>query len=232
MTLIAPGRPGLPEGEPTERPEAGLTLIEMIVALAVGALVVAFIAQGTGLLRAFTHVEDVISAQDETLAVRDHLRGLLAGAVSGSSSTQRNMLAGVGDTVVFTVPGDRLLETGGLVRVTLAAVPEGRSMTLAETRAPVTGSEGRNRTRRLVEGAARVGFSYYGALSGDAAPSWSSEWTDPSISPQLVRIDITFPFGDRRRWPPFIVFMPTGGAPPAIAAPAGQPQKSAKNGPP
>jgi general secretion pathway protein J len=202
---------------PIEQPDAGLTLVEMIVALALGALVVAFLAQGTGLLRAFTHVADTVAAQDEVLAVRDHLRRTLASTMTGGSGTQRTVLAGIGDTVVFTVPGDRLLETGGPVRITLAAVVEGHRLSLAETRAPVEGDEGRTRTRRLVEGAAAVSFSFFGALSGDAAPTWSPEWTDPGSSPQLVRIDVRFPPGDKRRWPPFVVFLPSGGAPATAA---------------
>lgn len=210
--------------DPVDTPDAGLTLIEMIVALAVGALVVAFLAQGTGLLRAFARVEGTISAQDETLAIRDHLRHLIAGAMTGGSGGQRNVLAGVGDTMVFTIPGDRLLEAGGLVRITLAAISEGRTISLAETREPMGGaSEGGNRTRRLVDGAARIGFSFYGALSGDAGPSWTPEWTDPEISPQLVRIDVTFPKGDARRWPPFVVLVASGGASPAGSAQAASP---------
>lgn len=215
-----------------DRPDAGLTLVEMIVALALGALVVAFLAQGTGLLRAFTRVADTVAAQDETLAVRDHLRRTLASTLTGGTGTQRTVLAGIGDTVVFTVPGDRLLETGGPVRVTLAAIPEGRSISLAETRAPAGGSEGRNRTRRLVEGAAAVAFSFFGGLSGDLTPSWSPEWTDPGTSPQLVRIDVRFPAGDKRRWPPFVVLIPSGGAPSGGTAPATGAQTSARNGPP
>ena len=156
--------------------------------------------------------------------VRDHLRDLIAAASSGGIGPQRTGLAGVGDTAVFTVPGDRLLESGAPVRITLSALPDGGRMTLAETRAPVAGGgdDAGQRTHRLVAGATRIGFAYCDASSGDA-PAWSTEWTDPEASPALLRIDVPFPPGDGRRWPPFIVRMPSarGPARPATAASAG-----------
>ena len=202
--------------------EAGLTLVEMIVALALGALVIAFLGQGTGLIRNFGRLGVAVSAADETLAVRDHLRDTIASALGGDKGPQRGGFAGVGDTVVFTVPGDRLLESGAPVRITLAALPDGDRIALVETRAPLSGGgDPRQRTRRLVTGALAVGFSYFGALSGDAAPSWAGEWTDPEGSPALMRIDVRFPPGDRRRWPPFVVRMPSARGPtPSAASPA------------
>ena len=207
--------------------EAGLTLVEMIVALALGALVVAFLAQGTSLIRNFGRLGAAVSAQDETLAVRDHLRQVIGAALGGSSGMRRDGFAGVGDTAVFTAPGDRLLESGAPVRVTLAALLDGTGMALAETRAPLdVAGEGGQRTRRLVSGAAKVAFSYFGALSGDAAAGWTTEWTDPEASPRLMRVDVAFPPGDPRRWPPFVVLMPTARA---AAAPA---EMAAKPSPP
>ncbi|MDX7951711.1 prepilin-type N-terminal cleavage/methylation domain-containing protein [Lichenihabitans sp. Uapishka_5] len=210
--------------EPTagtiEDPRAGLTLIEMIISLAIGALVIAFVAEGTGMIRSFGRLGAAVSAQDETLAVRDHLRATVAAALGGGTGPQAMGFAGVEDTAVFSVPGDRLLESGASVRITLAALPDHGRMALVETRAPI-GQEGsgdpQTRTRRLVGGAAAVGFRYYGALSGDAAPGWARDWTDPEATPRLMRIDVTFPPGDPRRWPPFVVLMPTARSPAAAA---------------
>ena len=193
--------------------EAGLTLIEMIVALAIGALVVAFLAEGTGLLRQFTRIGVAVSAQDETMAIRDHLRRTIGSTMGSAGSTQKTGFSGVGDTAVFTAPGDRLLEAGGPVRVTLAVIGENGGMSLVETRAAPGGGDSKARTRRLVAGADRVAFSYYGSMSGGTAAAWATEWTDPESSPSLMRIDLAFRSGDRRRWPPFVVLMPSGGAP-------------------
>lgn len=194
--------------------EAGLTLVEMIVAMTIGAMVIAFLAQGTGLIRSFGRLAAAVSAQDEALAVRDHLRETIAAALGGGTGPERSSFAGVGDTAVFTAPGDRLLESGAPVRITLTALPDGGRVSLVETRAPVSGAgEGGERTRRLVSGAARISFAYFGALSGDTAAGWAAEWTDPEASPALMRIDVGFPPGDGRRWPPFIVRMPSARSP-------------------
>lgn len=219
--------PDLTAADAAESPEAGLTLVEMIIALAVSMLVVAFLAEGTGLLRHFSHVQRKISAQDEVLAVRDHLRRQIDSTMREQGELQRSSFAGVGDTAVFTAPGDRLLEVGGPVRITLTAVQEGGRMTLAESRVGRRSSSAKGRTNRLIAGAQRISFSYFGSTGGDATAEWASEWTDPEASPMLVRIDVAFPNGDERRWPSFIVYMPSGGAekaqstpPPTAAAPS------------
>ncbi|MCW6508721.1 prepilin-type N-terminal cleavage/methylation domain-containing protein [Lichenifustis flavocetrariae] len=211
---MKPRPPVKTSASPMEGREAGLTLIEMIVALAIGALVVAFLAEGTGLLRQFTRIGTAVSAQDETMAIRDHLRRTIGSTMGSAGSSQKTGFAGVGDTVVFTAPGDRLLEAGGPVRVTLAVIAENGGMSLVETRAAPGGGDSKGRTRRLLAGTDRVAFNYYGSLSGSTAATWTTEWTDPEASPSLMRIDVAFKAGDRRRWPPFVVLMPSGGSPP------------------
>ena len=195
---------------------AGLTLIEMVVALALAMLVVVFLAQGTGMIRHFVHIARAFPIEDQVLAIRDHLRRQISAMQPTSGALQQSAFAGVADTVVFTAPGDRLLETGGPVRITLTALPEARGITLAETRAPqnlLGGAKGR--TTRLIEGAVRVDLAYFGAQSGDASPIWSDEWTDPEFAPSLVRIDVQFQPGDPRHWAPFAVYLPTGATPKA-----------------
>ena len=202
--------------------DAGLTLIEMIIALAVAMLVVVFLAQGTGLVRQFSLVSHRLSAQDEVLAVRDHLRRQVESAMREQGSLRPNSFAGVGDTVVFTAPGDRLLETGGPIRVTLTAVAERDGVTLAETRSSPSIDKS-SRTDRLITGAKQISFSYYGSV-GSGAAVWTTEWTDPEASPTLLRVDLAFQTGDPRRWPPLLVLMPSGGTPKSDAtAPAPDP---------
>jgi hypothetical protein len=85
-------------------------------------------------------------------------------------------------------------------------------LSLVESRVPERhADDAKGRTTRLIDGAERIDFSYYGHVSGGGAALWLKEWTDPEISPSLIRIDIGFRSGDPRRWPPFIVYLPSGG---------------------
>ena len=194
-------------------PQAGLTLIEMVVALALGMLVVVFLGEGTGMIRHFVRIARAFPVQDQVLAVRDHLRRQIGAMQRGfGGPAKQSSFAGIGDTLVFTAPGDRLLEPGGPVRITLAALPEARGITLAETRASRSAAAGdKGRTTRLIEGAARVDFAYFGVPSGATDPTWAAEWTDPEFAPALVRIEVGFSRGDPRHWAPFVVYLPTGG---------------------
>jgi general secretion pathway protein J len=56
----------------------------------------------------------------------------------------------------------------------------------------------------VVAGIADLRLSYYGRMEEDAEPVWQSEWMAKGL-PMLIRVDVTFPLGDRRFWPSFIV---------------------------
>jgi general secretion pathway protein J len=57
----------------------------------------------------------------------------------------------------------------------------------------------------LLTGVAAVEISYFGRPSAEAPPRWLDRWDGQLGLPELVRMRIAFPPGDRRRWPDFIV---------------------------
>ena len=57
----------------------------------------------------------------------------------------------------------------------------------------------------LVDRLANAEFSYFGGDDEDVKPRWRDRWRDPSKLPLLVRVQVTFPPGDRRRWPELVV---------------------------
>jgi general secretion pathway protein J len=59
--------------------------------------------------------------------------------------------------------------------------------------------------RALLEGIGNVEFTYYGALDRQRPAEWFDRWIGSRALPQLIRIRVSFPPHDRRRWADFIV---------------------------
>lgn len=57
----------------------------------------------------------------------------------------------------------------------------------------------------LLPNVARVDFEYYGAKDDQTAPAWHADWTDVDHLPDLLRLEVELPEGDRRFWPDFVV---------------------------
>lgn len=78
----------------------------------------------------------------------------------------------------------------------------GQNETAARARRSETG-EGKEVV--LVDRLANAEFSYFGGDDEDVKPRWRDRWHEPSKLPLLVRVQVTFPPGDRRRWPELVV---------------------------
>jgi general secretion pathway protein J len=59
--------------------------------------------------------------------------------------------------------------------------------------------------RVLIAGIESLELAYFGAERPTAVPVWWQEWQDQRSLPSLVRMRVSFPQGDRRRWPELIV---------------------------
>jgi general secretion pathway protein J len=57
----------------------------------------------------------------------------------------------------------------------------------------------------LLSNIASISIDYFGAPFGQRLPKWSDSWSNRARLPDLVRIRIAFPPGDRRVWPELIV---------------------------
>ena len=57
----------------------------------------------------------------------------------------------------------------------------------------------------LVSGAAALTIGYFGVGPPDNERRWRGFWIDRPAAPELVRVRVSFPPGDPRRWPDLIV---------------------------
>lgn len=202
----------MPEPLPDDHPEAGTTLVELLVVLGLMALIALFIGQGVGAVRVMAPLSGRIDAAAEVAAVRDHLARTIGEAMADLPLAAAAAFTGEAQALRFLAPADPVLEVDGIQRITLGLAPGTRGVDLVELRgvargdlAPDAPLPGETRTV-LLPGIRALSLSYAApAKAGEAAPDWASRWSAIGSTPALVRVAIEFPAGDTRRFPPLVV---------------------------
>ena len=183
--------------------QRGFTLLEVLVALVVLALVLGGLAQGSqfGLRIADRQSAAIASAGDMDAADR-LLRRVIEQAYPGTSTSAPFLAAGpssLGFTANLAVAspglfsGDADVSIGVTAdrRLVLRWTPHLHATPLAPSPAPQEAT--------LLPGVQRVEFGYWGGEG-----SWLAAWTERTLPP-LIRIRLIFPPGGRAAWPDIIV---------------------------
>jgi general secretion pathway protein J len=190
------------------RCQAGFTLLEVVVALAILGLVMTALAGGLGFSLKASRAGERMT--DDTLAIA-RLDGLLRHDLERAlrlrtASSPHAPLAFTGSTesLAFTVAAPSYPTAAGLYQVSFAVLSSAGGETLsysrraaAETPAPEDADE---RPRALIEGtAARISFAYF---DGKA---WRDRWLDAEALPRLVRLRLADGGSGGLLWPDIIV---------------------------
>jgi len=178
------------------RPDSGLTLLELLVALAIMAVIAAGLAQTFGQGLRIWETSKTIQTRQEPIILRTLLRNWIEQAVApnrllphdnsftGSNigfsfltlhSTPYNTLAAAQKISVFA--------TGESLKVTIAYLDDAGNQISIET-------------RQLSDNTAI--FSYF--MKTSEGGEWVSKWADKSILPDLIRIESL-----DQNWPEFTV---------------------------
>jgi general secretion pathway protein J len=189
--------------------EAGFTLVEVLVALAVTSLLAGLLYQGLRLgNRAWLALSARAAAADEVMVAHGLLRQVLDQAYPLPAPTaqgyQVDFQGQVKEIVFWTPPPDIWAYPGGIIqaRLQLRNADGRRDLVLAL-------SEDLADPRRteqviLLRGIADIAMEYFGAV-GTAVPAWRGNWQGQPALPQLVRLRVAFADKDRRIWPDFVV---------------------------
>ena len=202
--------------------QSGFTLLELLVALIVLGLLVVGLTQG---VRASLTMWDAqtrrLGETGELDAGARVLRTLLRDIQTPQS---RNVGPGAA-TPNFEASGDKLTFVGDLptgfgttrrANITLELVEERLVLLWTPRRHELTTApEPKPTETELIRGVERLELAYWGASSPDQPAGWQDQ---SGSSPELIRVRLTFPKGDRRRWPDLIV------APISSSPPSGPPQ--------
>jgi general secretion pathway protein J len=184
------------------RPDAGFTLIEVLVSLVLLALLLTMLAGG---LRYARSTWDATARLDEVAAadmVETFLRARLAEAMplyeQRKAGMVRALFSGAGDSMSFVAPAPNGPAGTGLYRYTLeaAAGAAAGQRTLVVRLAPhlplLSDSALERPPERydLLRNVRAVSFRYFGRGDLRSDPTWHAAWPRPDALPSLVEIVI------------------------------------------
>lgn len=205
------------QGASAPRDEAGFTLIETIVALALMAMIAGLLAGGMRGMRQVLGVVERGETSSSLYGVQAFFRAAFAQATPapGGSNALAAEPALIGDagSVTFRTSHAPRGQLEGIYRLTIRVEPSATQRAAFDlvavqtlVRPPLDGRAARlppARSSRIVTGIAGASFGYFGrADEADAAASWRTSWTVAERLPRTVRLDVTFPAGDGRTWTP------------------------------
>lgn len=185
----------------------GFSLLEMLVALSLLALITVMITSSIRLSsQSLARVDDRSHALK--LASRQQFLHTLFGKASFALRTHNNdrpmsQFFGQKDSVTFITNLPSWLPLSGPVRMHLELTPGQNSdlnhLQVRLDNASLVNPE--NAQHIIVENIAGLSFRYYGQAKSELITDWHDRFDNPEILPPLVEIGITFPEGDDRIWP-------------------------------
>lgn len=203
----------------------GFTLVEMVVALALLAMLVAGIFEALRFgQRTYSKVVNEGSASWEVLASQQFIRRVLESAYPqeppSAGLASGHGLEGDSRTLLVTAPAVLAAGTTGLVRYEILLQPArnakqrgtGNDLIVRwwpQSAGNSLASGAAARTEEvLLDGVAALHWSYLPpAATGTsvAESQWRDDWQGRTALPALIRLRVDFERGDARRWPELLV---------------------------
>jgi len=197
--------------------EAGFTLIEVLVALALMAVIASLLVGAIATARQSLNVVDRRVTLATIPAAQSVLRRLIMEARANPDVTEKanpdRAFLGDPDKLRFISSFVPRGQYGGLWRYEIALDASGsgaRSSALVLTQQllrPASSTDPALRTV-VVKEIRALNVRYFGAEDKETAPRWQDTWHHPFRLPRLVSVDVTFPRADGRQWTPLIVALP------------------------
>jgi general secretion pathway protein J len=199
---------------------AGFTLIEMLVAVTLMALIGIAVTDGLRLARRSLQTAATADRDSwEIVAAQRFLRRALESTEPGGSAESESGtgVKGEGSRLTFRAAGPLSVNEGIPSVFDIRVVPETRNVHQqdlvvrwqAQTADTDLASDVANPGEVLVTGVRSVRWQYLPAsLPSDGiteASAWLDEWKNRSDLPALIRLEVIFAPGSRRIWPPLVV---------------------------
>ena len=205
----------MPRALTAPRPEDGFTIIELLVALSLLAFMLVVIDGALRFGRRAWAVSDAVEQVQSVDTVRSLISQRLVETLPVTISEQSGLLRvafqGTSDEVGFVTPfPSRNGLPAGLFLATLRLVPrpgQTRQALSFDLRPILAAGEppmSDGHTPILIDNVEQLVVSYYGQPERGGEPRWFDEWRGRSSLPRAVTVDVRFPPGDRRTWPPLV----------------------------
>jgi hypothetical protein len=151
--------------------------------------------------QAQTHADRV----DNVMLAQNFLRRLIEDAYpffSAADPTRGQIdFKGTAGTLRLLASTPQALGGSGRSRFSLLIERRGQRLDLVVGAKPELAGDTGTATRKVLVGDVQsVELSYFGKGRSERAPAWRNQWTKEQALPQLVRIEVRFPAGDKRTW--------------------------------
>ena len=198
--------------------EAGFTLVELLVALALTMVIAALLVNAIVGARQALNVVDRRGTQASVPAVQSLLRRLLVEARANLDATAQadpdRAFIGAPGKLTFVSSFVPQGQYGGLWRYEIAIDASnraGESSALVLTQQlvrPASSPPGPPIASVILKDVRALNVRYFGDEDKDSAPQWQDAWRHPRRLPRLVSVDVTFVRPEGRQWVPLIVALP------------------------
>jgi general secretion pathway protein J len=191
--------------------EAGFTLVEMLVALALFSVLVTVLFGNVQFgLKAWNKTSASTGQLDRALIVQDVLRRLVGGlyplALSENGAQPLVDFSGGRDVMSFLGNAPLVMGGAGRFRYELAVERSDRQSNLVLNAMPeLANDRSASAKTLLLSDIVRVEFSYLGVGKGNQADTWVDSWTRRADTPRLVRIRVAFHSDNARAWPELLI---------------------------
>jgi prepilin-type N-terminal cleavage/methylation domain-containing protein len=185
--------------------EDGFTLIEMLVAIGLLALMMGYAYSAISTFRHIKRAEETGARRRAVDSAQRHLRQSIEGArvtYTFNEGETRILFEGRPDSLVIAAQLDDRLVQGGLQRLRYGLEQDSLRLTYAVKR---DASPEAGRTESVLDGVTALAFSYYGAAEEGAEPRWQKDWPRRDALPALVRIEADLAQASPAQWPPLTV---------------------------
>lgn len=201
------------KGADISSPDAGFTLMELLVAITLLSLLSLVLTSSlrfglTAWARGADHTERV----DQSLLVQDFLRRAIGDAYPYFLPTDPTRgdgqvdFVGTAQSVSFLASAPIALGGRGRVRFVISRERGTERSELVVTSAPELGDMASPPERKiLLPNVETVELSYFGKRRSDRGAAWHDTWGAEPALPELVRLKVRLPAGDTRLWPDLVI---------------------------
>lgn len=198
-------------GGQTERGQAGFTLLELMVALAVLGLLSVMLFGGLRFgFRSWERESAHANAVADIGVAQGFLRRSIADAYPmfqlDGDGKRLNPFVGMPGQLEFLAPAPASVGGAGRERYLIGTDTVNGRIDLVVLSQPELAADPNKRVRTiLVPGIRTFVLRYFGRQGDDDGARWYDGWSDATHLPQLVRVEVAFASDDFRTWPEFVV---------------------------
>lgn len=190
------------------RGEAGYTLAELLVVLALLGIMAVLMGEGMrfgGRVWETVHrkTQDMEAISGGQALLRTVLQRIVPRSPDPASEKGPELFSATASAMSFTAFVPSAMDASGVARVDIRVVPAAGGEGLVLSWSPLSGSPG-TRQRVLVSKADHVTLLYARREAGGVL-AWQDTWRDPTIAPDLIRIRITGLGRKQGGWPDLFV---------------------------